>query len=713
MRNLYLVAALCSSLIVSACTSEPSEELQKSIVESTAISNFDPANGVIPFPNDLLFVGSLDKTINIPVADPMDASDPQVALNALDGFSTVAPMTTGFTGPILASSIDGDSVRLYQVILTSNPEPGGAVVNINQQLVYGVDYVATVSSVDSSGSTLVILPLKPLAPRSSYFVVITNSLQSTDGSPMGASGAYTFARLTTPLEVGGVSQFPALTDAQAVALEPLRQLVSFSVNQLLLFDTSLGAGDLVMSWSFTTQSVGDVLLETRTNAPTPASTLAAATVDLGSGAGRTPLGAANLFVGTLDSIPYYLTAPSIADPTAILTKPWQATVTVDGENNLTWDNPIPASTGPIDVPLMVATPANTIVFPPPWKTVIYQHGITRNRADMLAVADTLASFGFATVAIDIPLHGLNASSPFYQGGAERTFDVDLVGQDGSGNIVSSGPDGTPDSSGLHFINLNNLLMSRDNLRQSVADLFALRKGIPGIDVVTPAGAGVFLPGPDGTPDLSATEVYFVGHSMGAIVGTAFANLEPTLKDVVLANGGGGIPKILDGSASFSPIIVAGLAAAGVAKGTADYEAFLGAAQAVVDAADPLNHAADLATKTQGVLFFEVVGGNASPSDLTVPNTVPDGNDSSNTVPAPLAGTEPLLSVLGLTQINTTTAGTDLKVSVKFTAGSHGSILDPSSSAAVTSAMQGQMASFLANDGNSVTVSDPGSVIRAP
>jgi len=289
--------ALISMLAVAACTSEPSTDLKDNIDEASAISDFDPGNGVVPFPNDLLFSGTADGTLNIPVADANDFSDPQVALNALDGFSTVAPITTGFTGPILPGSINGSSVRFYKVTLSSTP--GGAVVAIDSQLVYGVDYFATVSSVDTSSSTLAILPLKPLDPVSSYFVVITNQLKSTDGNSMGASGAYTFSKLTTPLEVGGVSQFPALSDAEAVALEPLRQLVSTSVGTLQGFDSSLSPNDLVMSWSFTTQSIGSVLSAVRgaiRGGGIPATTL-------GDSGSDSPMGAADIYVGTLD-VPY-------------------------------------------------------------------------------------------------------------------------------------------------------------------------------------------------------------------------------------------------------------------------------------------------------------------------------------------------------------------------------------------------------------------------
>ena len=84
-----------------------------------------------------------------------------------------------------------------------------------------------------------------------------------------------------------------------------------------------------------------------------------------------------------------------------------------------------------------------------------------------------------------------------------------------------------DSSGRHYINLNNLLVTRDNVRQSIADLFALTAAIPSIDV---DGGGA---------DLDGSNIYFVGHSLGAMVGTTFLALEPNVKDAVLAFGASG------------------------------------------------------------------------------------------------------------------------------------------------------------------------------
>jgi len=79
-----------------------------------------------------------------------------------------------------------------------------------------------------------------------------------------------------------------------------------------------------------------------------------------------------------------------------------------------------------------------------WPALIFEHGITRNRTDMLAVADSFADSGFVVVAIDLPLHGVtDPTSPLYASGAnplyaglslpatgsiERTFDLDVMEQ---------------------------------------------------------------------------------------------------------------------------------------------------------------------------------------------------------------------------------------------------------------------------------------------
>lgn len=699
LTKILLTAAI--GLTLAAC-SDKDTALQDSLAGNTVdvISNLDFGNNVIPFPNNILFSGSLDGTLNIPVADAADFSDPQVALNALDGFSTVAPITTGFTGAIDDSSFSA-AVKIYEV--TTHPTLG-VVLSVDRMMAYGTEFVAALSTLDTTNSSMAILPLQPLKPKQSYMVVITNDLKSVSGNSVGISGSYSLTHGLDPLETGGVSNTPLLSDAQAVQLEPLRQGTVLAETALNNKDGTLSS-DIILSWNFTTQSTGDVLTDVQGTAGAGGITSGASAIDL-DGAGPLPAGMAGanslVFEGTMD-VPYYLTASaSVNDPTA-LGSMWQSAVAVGGENNLTKLNTTPANNGPVTIPMLITLPVGAGLDGGSIPVVIFQHGITSDRTALLGIADKLAENGFAAIAIDMPMHGVNALSPFYSAGNERTFDLDLVTQDATtGDITAAVPDGNTDSSGRHYINLTNLLNTRDNVRQSIADLFAVRAAISTIDVNGAGGA-----------DLDTSNVYFLGHSLGAMVGTAFVAIEggASVKDSVFAFGGTSLAKILDGSASFGPSIAAGLAANGVNKGTADYETFLGAAQTVVDSGDPVNYAATAATG-RGVLFFEIVGGDSSPSDLVVPNAVPDANDTTGTIPAPLAGTDPQLALMGLTTVNTTQTGTDLLLVTKFTSGDHASILSAASDAAVTAEMQSQAASFLLSQGNDLTVTD-GTVLQTP
>lgn len=748
-----------AGLILSACEGDKSTTLQDSLtIDNTVdtISNYDLGESVIPFPNDFLFapnedVPTPDGTLNIPVDDINDLSDPKVAMNGLDGFSTVAPMTTGFTAAIDETSISGESVRVYPI--TKGGGPAGPATAVAAPLVFGVDYVAALSSVDTTNSTLAILPLKPLAPKSGYAVVITSKLKSPSGRSVGISGSYALTRgvdvlydLAFPTVTSTVDEInnaikaavlkpaPGATDAEIIeageSAETLEQLrigiVKPTEDAILAADASITSADIILHWTFSTQSTTDVLAQLQSDI-TAGAIPATAFLPIAPGANPvspSPNGAADIYVGTID-VPYYLApAANVNDP-APLVSFWKGV----GGSLLTSlaPNPgcLPAGTNvcvagatPLTIPMMVSIPKIYTsclggVKPATWPVVIYQHGITTNRATMMAVADAMAGACLAVVAIDMPMHGLtgnetNGTEAFYSVGAggpgtvtERTFDLDLATQDADGNTTAAAPDGVTDVSGTHFINLSNLQNTRDNNRQAVSDLFSLAYALATMDY---DGGGA---------DFDASKIFFLGHSLGAMVGTAFTALEPTIKDAVFAFGGSSLPKILDGSAAFGTTIAAGLATKGVVKGTPDYESFLGAAQTVVDSADPVNFA-PLSAAGRGILFFEIVGGNSSPSDLVVPNKVPDGNDTSGTVPAPLAGTEPQLALMGLTHVNTSdpAGGGKLAVVTKYISGDHSSLLDPAPDVAVTTEIQTQAASFFATAGTGLVVTDD-TVLLAP
>jgi dienelactone hydrolase len=593
------------------------------------VATFDPANGVIPFPNNLLLLGTTDLTLNIPVADPDDFSDPKVAMNALDGFSTVAPWSTTFNMPLSMDSIAGN-IHVFQVNLSG---PGGAVTGVVRELASPQEFVVALAPSDTTGRTIAIVPTKPLAPMTSYMAVLTTGIEAATGEPIRASLPYLLAKRTSPLCSGGASTVPALPASQACALEPLRQL-------------------------------------------TNAQEAAAAAAD---------------------------------DPTAPLTNFWHAApgayvdacagIGLDPDStNLTYCNPLPVATSTQLVPVVMTIPNARSGRSKPatgWPIVIYQHGITRNRTDMFAVAGTLAAQGFAAVAIDLPLHGItDTSSPFYVGNTpfaalgakERTFDLDF--QDNS--TGATGPDGAIDPSGSWFINLSSLLTSRDNLREGVADLFALAHAIPSMHV----SAGT---------DFDGSRIAFVGQSLGSIVGTMFVSLDPHVNTGVMSVPGGGIARLLDGSPTFGPRIRAGLAAAGVEPGSADYDAFMSAAQTVIDSGDPINFNLPGAADKRFVMQ-EVIGGGDILPDQVIPNSVPG---------APLSGTEPLIAAYGLAPISQTTQSADgIRGAVRLLQGEHGSLLDPTDFPLATAEMQGEMASMVASGGAAVQITYP-SIVEQP
>jgi pimeloyl-ACP methyl ester carboxylesterase len=652
---------------------------------------FDPASGdptKVPIPTNLFLSGTTDLTMNIPVADPTDYSDPLVAINALDGFSTVAPWSTNFSVAVAAASVNPGSVKVYEVTLTG---PGGAVVAVNNELVFGQDYVAA-----ANGSSVAIVPIRPLKQLTSYMAVITNGIQDEDGNAATPSQTYFLSKRPTPLiDANGNSTDPLIPTATAQALEPLRQLTNFQ--EAAAASQGVDPETIVLSWTMTTQSITPVLTAVKSITGPGASTLAPTGLNT-SAPGIGGFGLADIYIGTMTS-PYYLTAPSAQNPVAPLNEFWKAApgayvppfdqIPLDPTStNLTLANPIPVATGMQNLPVLMTVPnANSGHTKPEagWPIMIFQHGITRNRTDMLAVADTMASIGYAVVAIDLPLHGItvtDGSNPFYIEGTpfgpvsnERTFDLDLI----NNTTGAPGPDGVVDASAAHYINLSNLLVSRDNVRQGVADLFTLTETIPLMDIDG-----------DAAGDFNEANITYTGLSLGSITGINYLAFDPNVQSAVLSAPGGGIASMLIGSPTFGPRIIGGLEAAGVVQGTTEFNLFVLATQTAMDAADPINLGAN-ATLLNNVLVHEILG------DQVITNTVPG---------APLSGTEPLIAAMGLTSYSESAFNPDgIDGAVRFTAGDHGSILSPASSPAATAEMQQQMAAFHLSGGTAVNVAD--------
>ncbi|MGD8590717.1 MAG: Ig-like domain-containing protein, partial [Chromatiales bacterium] len=203
---------------------------------------FSPAEGILPSATDLLFLGSEDYTLNIPIdsSDPAGVQALKATLNELDGFSTSSPVTVDFSTTLNPDSvIVGESVRLFEVKLDP---ASGAVVDVVRELTYD-DYVATLSG--DNLETLVMLPRRPLQEQTHYLAVFTNAITDPNGVPAEADLVYFLLKSTEEL-TGDIAE-----------LEPLRLLTASY--EAAAADQGIDPATIVLSWVFTTESITPVL----------------------------------------------------------------------------------------------------------------------------------------------------------------------------------------------------------------------------------------------------------------------------------------------------------------------------------------------------------------------------------------------------------------------------------------------------------------------
>lgn len=486
---------------------------------------------------------------------------------------------------------------------------------------------------------------------------------------------------------------------------------------------------------------------------------------LGQGAG--PLCAANLYEGTV-SLPYYSAIPRAENPAAPANEFWEAACDsgivlagagaalaaatpgpndalcsavglrdlringekVDRDRNLTKFNPVPQMKGgnmgreTLDVQLTVPNPAfasalgfNISMPEGGWPVVMLVHGITSQKEDMLSISGALSLAGFATVAIDQPLHGT------------RGFDVDPTSPGDEINATTV--------SATAFLNLASLPTARDNSRQAVSDLLGVRLAL---------NAFVNATG-DNAVNVNGTNVSLMGVSLGAITGGNFASLANTpfagqlaplsglftVQAVSLESPGGGLAQFLLESASFGPLIKGFLLGASSPDfqsflvetyGTADVtEAQLvgGVIQYLADATDAQTAAANavfsqfsfaaqtMSDQSDPINFFKTLGENTNVHMLTV---IGDGGENlpDQVIPVsttlPLSGQLPLAQLMSLETISSTAQSAEpLSGIVLYTAGAHASSINPGPNAAVTVEMQSQIANYLGSGGRVIQVTN--------
>lgn len=756
------------ALVLTACGGDPAPSTPN---PNAVYPRFDPTAGDLPFNNDLVFAGSTDGTAHVGApSDPVRA-----ALNQLDGFSTSGyfdVMLSGSVAPATAQA--GQSVRLIELETgMADPLPMTSVTGVRGVASFDVQVV----SLDgASGNAVRLRPTQPLKPRTKYLVALTDDLRDLAGARMGRSASYQAVRNSATaiapallpvrqavqaweaLAAGVIAAGSGGTLSPAQAQEKLLLTYTFTTTDTLgplramgsprgtIAQRQIDAGELQATAVNNAQSLeASNLLPSPKARPLGINELTGIDFNLFSASLAANVG--KLYTGFLE-LPYYLTAadaPGLAFG-EFLARPWKpdeilagalvspVPADADGSRNVTWRYPFARRTGNESVPLQLTLPQNNwvpgyagaancgqIYTATGYPTVIYVHGITSDRTSVVALAHTLASRCIATVAIDLPLHGVPANSAFvstlntqrsgsipfaalYGANVPRERHFEVAGAPGAPAPMNFVTPGTNDGSGAQFINLPYLTVTRDHSRQAVMDLLNLNASLGSLNTAVQGFASA-------PPGLDLNRIYVVGVSLGGILSSVFTTVNqsaiandtvfglpsplPPIRGLVASVAGSQVSQILARSATFAPVINNGLSTFGVLPGTSHYERFFYTAQAAVDSADPVNFMGTLASQGVPVLVQQVNG------DLVVPNGAPE---------APLAGTSALARLLGATRlgVGATALGRGY---VRHTAGGHVSLLRPEGGAPqVTAEMQTQVVTFVLNNGTvSVGGAAPGNI----
>ncbi|TSC27529.1 hypothetical protein [Corallococcus sp. Z5C101001] len=592
---------------------------------------------IIPFPNDLLRVPATGTTaahLNFPV--PAEAGlqrDLFQGLNTLDGFST--------TGAIVSEN--GDAQGVLDGTMYRTPADPPAPKLDPSTLATGVKFlklsnldkgtkpdVATClvnntgdcgTSVGTAGVVAVpqqlqIVPKAPLDGATQYGAVMTTDLKDTQGRNVAPATAFALMRLANPVFANGKSQISSVPDSLAQALEPVRAAYK------PYFDGLAAAGiprsKIALGWSFTTQSTTSILqqlyaLPTAYSTPTAPNYVVPATTQVKQVMTASGLPSDN--IGAVFEVqantPFLLTGPS--------------------------DTLNPAEPRPTRYPFMLFVPA-TAAPATGWPVLVFGHGLTSNRTAVLGVANKLTGAGYAVVAMDAVYHGERSScvgSASVAGGsddgacaspqtqrcetnpgsasygrcvarveASRADCSAAVRGQVPGDVFCStitspsqgrcmadnkceGADflrnstGVPAISGWNFLNLGNLFTTRDNFRHHVVDFGQFLRVLSSAELSAAVGK------------LDASQVDYVGQSLGGIMGTMSTAVSPRVRRSVLNVAGGNLAGVLLTAPAFAAqktAFLAQLASAGVTPGSPGFDTFISLANTILDPADARNYA---------------------------------------------------------------------------------------------------------------------------
>lgn len=699
-----------------------------SIVDAAEMT-FDPANNVVPFPNDVLRANGKVNLPNPKTGQPLTAqecastTDSTIqlycGLNTLDGFSTLtAPVSeaSDTLGALTQGNLDPASVTPKSVNLAPLVSQAPEAVRTQPKV---SPCVSCLSSSPNQPEQLQWRLEAPLDEKTTYLAWATGELKDKQGKPVIASPTFALVRSKASLVENDKSAVNILTDEQAKRLEPLRAALAPALDGLEA--KGVPRASLVLAWAFTTQSEGTIL-DQLYGLPEKVPGLPAAPTFVADATGQYTA-AANTAGIPIDGIAKFVVGELIT-PVAV-TGP-------GGTLDPTAPKPEPVSF----VMAIPSTPAPAAGYP----VTIFAHGITGWRNDVLAIANALAKAGQVTIVTDSLFHGDRSSCTGSKLATKQASDDaacadpatqkcngdPLIGRcvarnDGDRNNCTPGAAGDaacrgagqgrclaadskceggdfardargrPSISGWNIFSLTNFFATRDNFRQAVIDQSQLVRIIK-----SPGPTG--LAGAAGTT-LDTATIHYVGQSLGAILGTLSNAVSPDTSRVALNAPAGTLPQVILTAPSFAEqktALLAALAQQGIMPGTPAFDRFFGVVQWIVDPADPANMAYRVvhpvtpnANRKAFIQFIEGDETLPNPTNLAV---VRGANRSFDPTPPRFGCVDPLFCY------EFTEQGDAFDATTATPSTRHPFLLVPpqgSRGVALTTKAQGQVATFIA------------------
>lgn len=573
---------------------------------AAVFAQFDPSNPQTgPFPTDFLTVADTTqltaRRVNLPLPDctaQPSLCDAMALVNQLDGFNVQPRLRVTFSGPVDPATL-GKGIFLVALDNLTSDEPGlqkpGDTIAVDE-LVW-----------DPATNSAYAKPDGALDQHRRYALVVTTAVHDPAGNAVAADPAFSACLLASDAYCAGLAKAVSGVSGTVIAasvfttLSATRWLESARAQiQNMPITVNRPSGQNV----FPISKIGTLVANLET-APDQFSTI------------NFPLDQFQALLSGLGSIAFgsYL-SPQFLNPQQTI-DPAPTAVDVS----------LPSTSAEIFFHVYLPSA------PPPangYPVVIFGHGFGDNSfGGPTIVSPTLASAGFATIAINVVGHGYGPQSNVVITDKSGNATQLLIG----GRGVDLNGDGTIDADEGCVILTPVPIGLRDCFRQTAVDLMQLVRVLQG---------GLDLDG-DGVPDLDGTRIYYVGQSLGAMYGTILDAVEPGVRAAVLNVGGGSAVDIVRWSPAYQsiaadflssqvpPLIAPGAAfndnypfpeqpvSVNTVSGTVDVQNFMELLEWLHNQGDPITFAPHLARTTLAGVPQKSVLFQMARTDRTMPN----------------------------------------------------------------------------------------------